>query len=216
MSIKVPFRFDDTALLWVVGDVYTQEECHQIVQEIESSKLESPQNKGFRDQDIVYFDKPKMANDLFERIKEDLPKKMGNLHLIGINTRLRMYRYNRGQKFTPHMDHWYSPDDSSITLLTVLVYLNDKFEGGQTHFMEQIEETVTPKTGSVAIFQHKIRHEGCEVIKGTKYAFRTDVIYGLFPKKNKKELIETIEKSKLKPIVKEKVCIQKKWWKFWL
>lgn len=47
--------------------------------------------------------------------------------------------------------------------------------------MEQLEEVVTPKPGLVAVFQHKVRHEGCEVLSGTKYAFRTDVIYGIDP-----------------------------------
>lgn len=28
-----------------------------------------------------------------------------------------------------------------------------------------------------AIFQHKIRHEGCALTRGTKYVLRTDVIY---------------------------------------
>jgi hypothetical protein len=30
----------------------------------------------------------------------------------------------------------------------------------------------------VAVFQHKLRHEGRPVLKGTKYAMRSDVIYG--------------------------------------
>ena len=64
-----------------------------------------------------------------------------------------------------------------ITLLTVLVYFNDDFEGGETRFMEQVEEVVVPRPGRAAIFQHKIRHEGCTVTRGCKYALRTDVIY---------------------------------------
>ena len=74
-----------------------------------------------------------------------------------------MYRYRTGQKFEPHMDHWYRPSESQITLHTVLVYFNDDFEGGETRFQEQIEQTIIPKSGMVAIFQHKIRHEGCPV-----------------------------------------------------
>ncbi len=75
------------------------------------------------------------------------------------------------------MDHWYQANDDEISLFSVLVYFNGNFQGGETRFMEQIEATVKPIAGKVAIFQHKIRHEGCEVIKGTKYAVRTDVIY---------------------------------------
>lgn len=42
---------------------------------------------------------------------------------------------------------------------------------------EQVEAVVEPRPGRVAIFQHKIRHEGCEVVRGTKYAMRTDAVY---------------------------------------
>jgi prolyl 4-hydroxylase len=59
----------------------------------------------------------------------------------------------------------------------VLVYFNDDFEGGETQFLEQLDEIVVPEPGLVAIFQHKIRHEGRPVRRGTKYAMRTDVVY---------------------------------------
>jgi hypothetical protein len=75
------------------------------------------------------------------------------------------------------MDHWYRPSDTHVTLHTVLTYFNDDFEGGETRFLEQRDEVVTPKPGRVVIFQHKLRHEGCEVRRGTKYAMRSDVIY---------------------------------------
>jgi hypothetical protein len=59
----------------------------------------------------------------------------------------------------------------------VIVYFNDDFDGGETRFVEHIENVVVPRTGMVAIFQHKLRHEGCAVRSGAKYAMRTDVIY---------------------------------------
>ena len=61
----------------------------------------------------------------------------------------------------------------------MLVYFNGNFEGGETRFMEQLDQTVVPTPGRAAIFQHKIRHEGLEIRRGVKYAMRTDVIYGL-------------------------------------
>jgi hypothetical protein len=33
------------------------------------------------------------------------------------------------------------------------------------------------RAGMVAVFQHKLRHEGRPVVRGTKYALRSDVIY---------------------------------------
>jgi len=100
---------------------------------------------------------------------------MGALRLIGLNDRLRFYRYRSGQRFEPDMDHWYRPSPRRITLHTVLV--NDDFQGGETVFQEQLVRVITPKTGMVAIFQHKLRHEGRPGFRGTKHAMRSDVIY---------------------------------------
>ncbi len=102
---------------------------------------------------------------------------MGELSLVGLNERLRFYRYGPAQRFAPHMDHWFRPDERTLTLLTVLAYFNDDFTGAQTQFVEQVDEEVVPKPGLVAIFQHKLRHEGRPIVTGTKYAMRTDVLY---------------------------------------
>ena len=75
------------------------------------------------------------------------------------------------------MDHWYRPNARQITLHTVLVYFNDDFQGGETVFQEQLDRVVTPKTGMVSIFQHKLRHEGRPVLRGAKYAMRSDVVF---------------------------------------
>jgi hypothetical protein len=43
--------------------------------------------------------------------------------------------------------------------------------------MEQLEAVLQPATGAAVLFQHKVRHEGCEVRSGQKYAMRTEVLY---------------------------------------
>ena len=100
--------------------------CNQFIKLIErSSPKLATNNPLYRNQDRVMIDDPKISQDLFERLRPHLPETMGNLVLIGLNERLRMYRYKIGQSFTPHMDHWYRPNDHQITLHTVLVYFND-------------------------------------------------------------------------------------------
>jgi prolyl 4-hydroxylase len=171
-------RFENEQLLWTLPHVYTADECRNFVNIIERNQPElATNNPMYRDQDRVILDAPDLAEDLFRRIRHELPERMGELQLIGLNPRLRMYRYREGQRFAPHMDHWYQPNDHQITLHTVLVYFNQDFEGGETRFCEQLDATVVPEAGTVAIFQHKIRHEGCPVTKGVKYAMRSDVLY---------------------------------------
>ena len=171
-------RFEAEPLLWVVENIYTETECRGFIDFIErSSPTLATNNPMFRDQDRVITDNPEIAGELFRRLRPHLPEQIDALKLVGLNERLRMYRYRAGQRFEPHMDHWYCPSENQVTLHTILVYFNDDFEGGETRFQEQIEQTIIPNPGMVAIFQHKIRHEGCPVRRGVKYAMRTDVIY---------------------------------------
>jgi hypothetical protein len=174
-------RFESEPLLWTVEGVYSPDECARFIELIEGSVPRlATNNPMYRDQDRMIRDDPAMAAELFERLRAHLPERVGpagELRLVGLNERLRFYRYSPGQQFLPHMDHWYRPSETRITLHSVLVYFNDDFEGGETRFLEQLEETVVPKPGLAAIFQHKLRHEGCQVVRGQKYAMRTDVVF---------------------------------------
>jgi len=176
--LNIPMRFENEPLLWTVDDVYSAAECQEFVNLIErSSPVLATNNPLYRDQDRVVRDDPRVADELLRRLRPALAKRIGELTLFGLNDRLRFYRYRSGQRFEPHMDHWYRPNDRQITLHTVLVYFNDDFEGGETRFQEQLDHVLVPKRGMVAVFQHKLRHEGCVVRRGTKYAMRSDVIY---------------------------------------
>jgi hypothetical protein len=178
MSIDVPMRFENETLLWSVAEVYTPAECEEMIGLIERSAPRlATNNPLYRDQDRAIRDDREMAGELFRRLRPHLPEQMGALRLVGLNERLRFYRYRPGQRFDPHMDHWHRPSDRRITLHTVLVYFNEDFEGGETQFQEQLDEVLVPRRGLCAIFQHKLRHEGRPVRRGIKYAMRTDVVY---------------------------------------
>jgi prolyl 4-hydroxylase len=170
-------RFEEERLLWTVADVYSESECESFIGRIQASSVTLADNPLYRDQDRVIVDDRDAAVDLYVRLQPHLPTSMGDMRLVGLNERLRMYRYSPGQRFHPHMDHWYQPSPTRVTLHTVLVYFNDNFRGGETRFLEQIDRVITPRRGLVAIFQHKIRHEGCLVHQGTKFAMRTDTVF---------------------------------------
>ena len=178
MAIDIPMRFEDAALLWTIDDVYSPAECAAFIARIERHGPGlATDNPIYRDQDRLIVDDEQLAADLFRRLRPHLPERVGPLRLVGLNSRLRMYRYAPGQRFAPHMDHWYRPDDRRITLHSVLVYFNDDFSGGETRFLEPIERTIIPRRGAALVFQHKLRHEGCVVHSGRKYAMRSDLIY---------------------------------------
>ncbi|KAM7213087.1 hypothetical protein V8F06_011510 [Rhypophila decipiens] len=116
-----------------------------------------------------------------------------------LNERGRFLKYSGGQYFRPHCDGAYSEKKGDIvyrTHYTLHLYLNDSVAeaepeqktatdlvGGATSFLSDDESRkydVNPKTGRVLIFQHNgMYHSGDDVVKGTKYTMRTDIMYEL-------------------------------------
>ena len=81
----------------------------------------------------------------------------------------RIKRYNEGEGFKSHVD--VACAESCPRFLAFLFYLNDDFEGGNTHFRTPDLEIIKPVTGNVLVFPPtwQYPHEGTEVTKGTKY-----------------------------------------------
>ena len=130
-------------------------------------------------------DSVEKANMIWERIKDYIPDiwkdKLERHQVVGLNERLRFLKYGPGEYFAPHQDGKYvRPDGSEESFITIQLYLNEGFEGGNTTFMSLCNGEnvgVVPKIGRVLVFQHDIRHEGSLLVQGTKYAMRIDIMY---------------------------------------
>lgn len=112
----------------------------------------------------------------------DGPGKSGTPHRIhdyafaGVSEYVRVYRYQPGQYFKPHLDHSWRENDFRRSLVTILIYLNDGFTGGETTFLDY-NRVLTPEKGMMVAFQHPVLHEGKEVTSGEKYVLRLDLMY---------------------------------------
>lgn len=116
---------------------------------------------------------------IWERVQSTIPP-LDGWQASGINERLRFYRYEPGQSFAFHQDGFYQRGSDERSFLTLLLYLNGEFEGGETAFRDP-DELFTPQTGSALIFPHDRWHEGRPVLSGTKYVLRTDVLFNAIP-----------------------------------
>ena len=89
-----------------------------------------------------------------------------------------------------HCDGTYeTPDGKERSYFTLHLYLNDAedgrggepLEGGATTFHSYNMEKrldIVPKYGRVLMFQHRfLLHSGDDVINGTKYTMRTDIMF---------------------------------------
>jgi prolyl 4-hydroxylase len=87
---------------------------------------------------------------------------------------LQVLRYRAGQEYKPHTDA--IPGLANQRIMTMLVYLNDDFEGGETEFPE-LGITIRPKRGEGLLFRNvdeagrpdaSVLHAGVPVRSGTK------------------------------------------------
>ena len=120
--------------------------------------------------------------------------------IAGLNPRLRVLKYDAcdEDEFKGHFDATTEIHSLGQTsYLTVLLYLNNggggDFDGGETEFLSQEEKgakdiqssgipcsrsvKVTPRAGSVVLFEHDLFHRGRPLLWGTKYVLRTDVMF---------------------------------------
>ncbi len=86
---------------------------------------------------------------------------------IGSMTALSVSRYFEGKFMGSHTDSYELDDKPTIS---VVMYLNDDYEGGELYFREQ-DVTVKAKAGDIVIFPSKppFFHESKAIISGTKY-----------------------------------------------
>jgi len=103
--------------------------------------------------------------------------------MSGLNERFRFYRYHPGQSFRWHLDASFRRNAQERSWFSLIIYLNDDFEGGETEFdLRQGFHRVNPEQGMVLVFEHPLRHQGAAVVRGVKYVLRTDVMYRRDPR----------------------------------
>lgn len=127
----------------------------------------------------VIVDDVELAQELWPRLAEYMPARIGAYTPVGLNERFRFYRYEPGEQFDWHRDGAFVRTDEEQSMLTLMFYLNDECEGGTTDFMyvSADEIQVVPQTGMALVFSHPLYHRGAPVISGRKYVLRTDVMY---------------------------------------
>ncbi|MCA9691909.1 MAG: 2OG-Fe(II) oxygenase [Myxococcales bacterium] len=138
---------------------------------------------ALRNNTRIMWDDADEANHLLDqtasRMAEDgarFPERFQGGALAGANPRLRIYRYGPGERHSAHWDTEHALASGALTRLTLVVYLNDDFVGGETDFPE-LGVRVTPARGMALVFQQRVLHQACPVTEGAKFVLRTDVAY---------------------------------------
>jgi predicted 2-oxoglutarate/Fe(II)-dependent dioxygenase YbiX len=169
------------AQIWTLPEAVSAEVCARWVTRAE---------EGFWNRDATQENKAptrsstkaKVGIDaVFPKVEAVVPHRIFNLSLSRIpRERMIFIRYDVGDRFGVHTDAPYIPDARSKSMYTLMIYLNENFEGGATGF-PGLRRVVQPRTGMALIFPHRVQHEGLPVTNGTKYALHTFVVYESMP-----------------------------------
>ncbi len=196
-SLMIPGRQAGEKFVKWITNVLSPDECKEWIAYAESqgfapaSTLPDGITKNpHRTNDRVMVHDSARSGDLFKRLQPHLPAKWGkHSELVGLTGRLSFLKYREGEHYGKHVDVPYEDEKTKQqSVITVQLYLNNDFTGGETRFDQEtgftkVEERqhldVIPQTGAVLLFEHELTHEGCAVTSGTKYAVRADVMYTL-------------------------------------
>lgn len=114
--------------VFTVDEFFTDDECAQYVALSESLGYDdAPINTAFgpqrrpdvRNNQRVMLDDPDRADDLWRRMREYVPLRRGDWTAVGVNERLRFYRYDVGQQFDWHYDGCFEREGGERSFLTI-------------------------------------------------------------------------------------------------
>jgi hypothetical protein len=177
----------------LIENFLSNSECSHFIELADSSEMHKATintpdgmkvQSELRGNDRLIFDDPDLASSLWGRLKEQIELKQvidrdGIWEAYGLNERFKIYRYEGGQYFgLHHDDNFVREKGKDQSFQTLIMYLNEGYEGGQTGFMDG---DIEPKEGRALIFAQMLLHEGIPVKSGVKYVLRTDMMYRYSP-----------------------------------
>ena len=169
-----------------IHNYITPEECQELIKMIDTNHSRSSVVVGGTDRTDVTDHRTSstsnldMSTPIMSKIKKQISETLG-LELVK-GEALQGQLYEPGQYFKPHNDFFSGPaydmhcKASGNRTHTLMIYLNDDYKGGGTHF-PTLQKTVEPETGKALWWynmkdgkvQDQYLHEGVTVDEGKKY-----------------------------------------------
>lgn len=208
-------------LIWQIDNLLTPDECQMIITGAEQTGFEYLKYRN--SERLIILDdllpgiiKDKLGHD--DVIKRYMSKTKltpygfnadkyeWDTNEYTVNRCFRINKYNDRQEFRFHRDAQYTGADNIRSAMTLIVYLNDDFTGGETIFriprkkyinngytikeeLELIGEeyddvVIQPSRGMAVLFDQRLLHCGTKNTSlAPKYILRTDIIFnGTVPK----------------------------------
>lgn len=177
-EINVIARLEEP-LIVVLGNVLSDEECDALIRmsqdRMQRSKVaNSLEVDELRTSSSMFFQESE--NDLVAKVE----KRVSQIMNIPIEhgEGLQVLNYQIGQEYKAHFDFFSSPTVKNPRISTLVMYLNDVEQGGETYF-PKLNFSVTPQKGMAVYFEYfydnqtlndLTLHGGAPVTIGDKWA----------------------------------------------
>ncbi len=201
-------------LVWICEDFLSKAQCEEIIANSEKAGFEYLEYRN--SSRLIGFDSNSVLTDLIvnnfnsEYLTQRLNKKPSTPYGFYsnyiqwnpiepyINKCIRINRYSQSQEFKFHRDAQYTQSHLVKSSHSILIYLNDGFDGGETVFRfpkkqyvnpgltikqeleligsDYTDIVIKPRQGQMIIFDQRLLHAGQIVKSGTKYVLRTDLV----------------------------------------
>lgn len=161
-----------------IDNLLSEEECAKFMKMIDSDPETKKIDRGqYGNYYRMLWKNKDFADELFRRIKQFLPN---DNYYKCCNSMFRIAKYTHGGEFKLHRDGVNQDEFGNRTYLTLNIFLNKTFDGGETDFFLDDKTTlrysVKPEKGRAALFYYGQYHCGNKVYNGEKYLLRTDVM----------------------------------------
>lgn len=180
-KINIVTKFDEP-LIVVLDNVLSDQECNKLIEfskdNLKSSKISSSgegEGNDIRTSSSMFFQGNE--NDILEKLE----KRISAIMCIPIEHAegIQILKYTPGQEYKAHFDFFNSASKAAKNnrISTLVIYLNDVEEGGETYF-PKLNLSISPKKGSAVYFEYFYNNEdlneltlhgGAPVIKGEKW-----------------------------------------------
>jgi len=172
--------------IFTIDSFLNEHECAYLIEHAENVGFQAADvdtGKGrahlthIRNNERVDWESQKLALEWWNRLPTDQLPILEGMRACLLSPYFRFYKYTPGQRFNMHKDGRQELNGAT-TMLTLLVYLNEGYEGGSTKFRQDDIE-IKAVTGQALIFEHQLWHQGVKLEAGTKYVLRTDIGFTL-------------------------------------
>ncbi|MGN7387469.1 2OG-Fe(II) oxygenase [Sporosarcina sp. SAFN-015] len=177
-EIDIVARLEEP-LVVVLGNILSDEECDELIK-LSSDRMKRSKIGTTREENELRTSSSMFIEESENEIVERIEKRISTIMNIPIEhgEGLQILRYTPGQQYKAHYDFFSST--SKVTnnrISTLVMYLNDVEEGGETYF-PKLNFSVSPKKGTAVYFEYFYNdqdlndltlHGGAPVITGEKW-----------------------------------------------